>query len=65
MIADGLRSDTGTIDGNTHVLIYNLSNDNDSLQRVPPGSLLKTWGVLIDVYAVNYDGYKLHTVITH
>lgn len=65
LIADGSQSNTGTIDGNTHVLVYNLNKDYDTLLSVPSGKLLKTWGVLIDAYAVNYNGYKLQTVISH
>lgn len=67
----------GQIDGDTYVLIYGRIAgeghilrhsrivDDSEMPLIPAGTILKLDGVLKRAEAANYDGYKLHTVITH
>ncbi|MCH7879841.1 MAG: hypothetical protein IH914_11075 [candidate division Zixibacteria bacterium] len=72
-----LQMTRGQIGGDTYVLLYGrfgnvaqfneygLISDDSKMPLIPPGTILETKDVLKRVEAANYDGYKLHTVITH
>ncbi len=65
LIDNALQLTEGQIDGDTYVLVYGHFTDGDKLTLLAPGIILETDGILKRAGAANYDGYKLHTIITH
>lgn len=72
-----LQMTQGQIDGDTYVLIYGrIAGEGHILRHgqivdhietplISPGAIVELDGALKRAEAANYDGYKLHTVITH